>query len=478
MSIRWPVPISADAHLAAGTMRWSSLEKTFVTVVAKVTLELDPTRRQLRLTAPTELAVRDQALKTPKAWRPADVAPFSPMAEVVLRASAWQPQGATGTTRAVRFGVYRGQSPLFSKVLHVYGDRRADAPRMIEPFTRMPIVWERAIGDATNPLGPGPDAAVLPNVVYPQSPGVAGGFGAIPRYFPVRERMVESLGRDRADSLVSALPPQFDFRYYQSAPLDQRVAALAGNEWLVLEGMHPVHQSLSLELPGVRAAANLITPRGTTSIGMQLALVFVDLEDGAVTLTFRGASAVSPTEPIACVATIEQAGALAAWPAAPALASSSDAPSALTVLSVDSTLPISAAAQARVESRAVTPFEEGSSNPRAPTNKAATPWDRPLAPAPSAANVDETLAPAPPKPPAVASALPEPRPAAKPGPSTPPPAPPPPTPPNRANRARPRPEPMRRRPRSADDFEAELLGRGLPREDVAAIVAAVRSRVG
>src|SRR5690349_10146123 len=104
MTVAWPLPVVSDPRVAAGTLAWYTPDGAFVTVLAKLTLELaEPS--QWRLSAPQALATRDTTegddpRKSVK--QPADTAPYARFAEVVLRGSAWHIDGAREPTRAVK----------------------------------------------------------------------------------------------------------------------------------------------------------------------------------------------------------------------------------------------------------------------------------------------------------------------------------------------------------------------------------------
>ncbi|MFT3775072.1 MAG: DUF2169 domain-containing protein [Minicystis sp.] len=171
--------------------------------------------------------------------------------DVLLHGRAHAPQGKPARQVDVMMKV--GD---LTKVLRVFGDRRwreglgglsATDP---EPFTTMPIVYERAFGgkdtsaidpekhvwDRRNPIGTGFAAEArqlvnqpLPNIEDPrdlvtswkQRPRPAG-FGPIARDWSPRLELSGTYDEAWHDERRPLLPVDFDERFHQSAPIDQQ----------------------------------------------------------------------------------------------------------------------------------------------------------------------------------------------------------------------------------------------------------------
>src|SRR5262249_48066473 len=129
-----------------------------------------------------------------------DLAPYLPRCDVTLTGHAHAPGGCSASS--VRLALYRGTRPLLHKTLHVYGDR---AGRSVpQPFTRMPLVYERAFGGpgiAGNPVG-----SELPNIVSPADPAKPAGFGPISRFWPARRRLLGKLDRRVLEAPIAEIP--------------------------------------------------------------------------------------------------------------------------------------------------------------------------------------------------------------------------------------------------------------------------------
>jgi len=169
-----------------------------------------------------------------------------------------------------------------AKRLRVTGDRvwLGGSPSEPEPFSTMPLVWERAYGgvdpwtrdapnpqfDVRNPVGTGfaleaahAEGMRLPNIEYPDQcvrtwsdrPEPAG-FGPLCNHWQPRAGFAgmydEAWQRDR----LPLLPVDLDDRHYQSAPVDQQAPRfLRGGEPVVLIHLSPHAAQLSFELPRV-----------------------------------------------------------------------------------------------------------------------------------------------------------------------------------------------------------------------------------
>ncbi|HVY49446.1 MAG TPA: DUF2169 domain-containing protein, partial [Minicystis sp.] len=174
---------------------------------------------------------------------------------------------------AVRVGAWR-------KRLVAFGDRRwrrglagwtLTSP---EPFTSLPLVYERAFGGAVesggrrdaceaNPIGVGfgrtdrdADGAPAPNLEDPDHPMQSPAdrprpmaFGPVPRAWPERLRRAGTFDERWRRTRRPLVPDDFDDLFHQSAPADQ---------WARLEGGEPVELAgvsargvLSFELPRV-----------------------------------------------------------------------------------------------------------------------------------------------------------------------------------------------------------------------------------
>lgn len=184
--------------------------------------------------------------------------------DVLLYGHAYAPggQAVTGLDVGLRVG------PV-SKLLRVSGDRGwgSFGPGTPAPFTRMPLVYERAFGgvdpasaqperdwDWRNPVGTGFTASRhgaslvrLPNIEYPDQrmrawddrPAPAG-FGAIEAHWQPRASFAGTYDEAWMQNRQPLLPDDFDERFFQCAPADQQSPTpLRGGEPVVLLNLSP-----------------------------------------------------------------------------------------------------------------------------------------------------------------------------------------------------------------------------------------------
>jgi len=218
-----------------------------------------------------------------------DLAPYLGQAEVWLTGHAHVAGPEPAPASAVRLAVGRHQ-PWIDKTLHVYGDRPAgeDPPDDPEPFQRLGLSFERAVAGSDNPAGD-PDRCA--NIIDPRDPPRATCYSLIPPGWPARQRLLGSSSADRFEEAIWELPEGLDWQYFQAAPEDQRCPFLKGDEWIVIDGMHPELPRIQVQLPKLSAHASVLTP-GAGDLGHAIALMcdglHIDADRQRCTLRWRG----------------------------------------------------------------------------------------------------------------------------------------------------------------------------------------------
>ncbi len=259
MRAPWPFHVSAlprrgaGVRLAVEVVRWRIGGNLNLTVVAKATLSLVH-QGTARLEAPAELVRRDRHWDLDPARSveaASDLAPFRKNADVTLFGHAYNPPGRLRPATSVRLGVF-GQRPLLVKTVQVFGDRVGAGPGAVRPFQQMPLVYERALKSADNPLG-----IDAPNLVDAADRSKPVAFGPVPSYWLQRRRALGALPREALEADVLELPEGFDWSFFQAAPPDQQIAYLAGDEWIVLDGMHPALPRFQSRLPSAVVSARV-----------------------------------------------------------------------------------------------------------------------------------------------------------------------------------------------------------------------------
>jgi uncharacterized protein YjbI with pentapeptide repeats len=257
---RAPVEIVAVNAVSCGSTLWRMDGALRLTIVVKATFSLVP-EGPARLVAPAELVTRDLHYRQDPAHSvdaPSDMAPLTARAGVVLVGHAYAPGGRPVEAVAARLGIAR-ERPLLDKTIHVIGDRSPARPGHVAPFQRMPLTYERAFGGPAhdaNPVGTGAiPGSPLPNLVHPDDPLRSTGFGPIAAGWSARRGLLDRDARARLDQEVPDLVTGFPFGSLQPAPFDQQLDALLGDEWIVLDGLHPVLPRVHTRLPSARALA-------------------------------------------------------------------------------------------------------------------------------------------------------------------------------------------------------------------------------
>ncbi len=239
-----------------------------------------------------------------------DLAVFKPVGEVFLHGACHPPGGrATASAVAFRFGEVHKQIAVFGD--RVWTGARASSPT---PFTAMPLRWERAYGGrghALNPSGMGAppvDGApvrMLPNLEDPARlirsiddaphPSCAA---PITRTWHARASLAGTYD-DRWKTLrFPWFPDDFDWRYFLSAPSDQRARAYwRGDEAFSLTNLRPDQSLVTGELPGLRPRLFTVLGAGATETFQELLLnldtVTLDAEAMQIRCVWRGLLDVS-----------------------------------------------------------------------------------------------------------------------------------------------------------------------------------------
>lgn len=296
----------STAHSTTAALAWRYRGELRVTVIAKATFAFVLDDAMTRL-PPQEILRDEQRYDDHPAHSErltTDLSPYLEGADVLFTGHAHVPRGASSSVRLELRA--RAGAPLLSKALVVRAHEGvvADAARE-RPLERVPLVYERALGGigwAQNPFGVGVRDGAEPSVIDAQEPRRPGGFGPIGQAWPARKALLGGLPRRALSAEIVALPDDFAWEYFRAAPQDQRLAEfLRGDEWLVLEGLNPVHAALRTRLPDATGLARI---EGLSGFGIEedatLALhadtLRIDGDAETCTLTFRGVFPVPSEE--------------------------------------------------------------------------------------------------------------------------------------------------------------------------------------
>ncbi|APR77093.1 Vegetative cell wall protein gp1 precursor (Hydroxyproline-rich glycoprotein 1) [Minicystis rosea] len=398
-----PIVLLTDGQVSAGIVLWRYRDRLQLSVVVKASFAITPDGVAAPA-GPRELASDDRTfggVPSRSVEMASDLAPYRPRCDVTFVGHAHAPGGRPAPSGSVRLGLARDGRPLIDKIVHVFGDRGAGgAP---EPWTRMPLVYERAFG---GPGEPNPLGSESPNILDPVDARRPAGFAPISRFWPARKRLLGNIDKRAIEAPIAVIPEEMPWDYYQSAPRDQQIEPLRGGEWLVLDGVHPSLPRVQTRLPATRGAARIRIRRPGAApedrpVEMVCDTLAIDGDRQTLSMVWRGRFEISGGEPALAshlvLAALEMPGAVADW--GRIAASAADAPaSAAAPASVpvegagEGTMAISSERADALAQRAATPFAAASPAPSAPVTTAATPWSgEVIRAAPSASTGEATL---------------------------------------------------------------------------------------
>ncbi len=311
----WAVEVLSVGAASAGAVAWRLSGRLHVSAIVKATFSFAPGAAMTpALPVPVRAAeVRYADHPDGSIREPLDTAPKLGCADVIFVGHACTPALVPAPRLAVRVAVRtRTGALLIDKSLEVLGDRvfiPGKPPPEPAPFTRIPILYERAYGGPdhrANPVGVGQFAELagrrrLPNIVHldkPGSPAVEpAGFGPISIRWPQRRRLLGATPHHVLELPIAEIPGELDMSYFQSAPIDQRtrMRMFDGDEWIVLEGLH-AGGAIETRLPSARGVARVYLPNGSSRpIELVADTLLIDGDAEQCSITWRGSLPV-PSE--------------------------------------------------------------------------------------------------------------------------------------------------------------------------------------
>lgn len=307
---------------AAAVMAWRARGQLHLTVIVKATFAFVPGAAMTRVKPQEILRAEVHHGKNPgrSARFTADLAPYLHYTDVLFTGHACAPPPASVQSLPVRLAVTDGDELLLDKALLVQ-DKGG--------FQRMPMVYERALCGAPeqeNPFGVGADGGPgEPNILDPAEPERPAGFGPIARAWPARKRLLGATPRKALEGPIAEIPDAFDWGYFQASPPDQRIDILRGDEWILLDGLHPTLPRLKTRLPGARGLARIY---GLSALGvdeghpleLRADTLRIDGDEQCCTVVWRQILPIPSEAALArvrVVAGVELLGEETAWPGPP-----------------------------------------------------------------------------------------------------------------------------------------------------------------
>jgi uncharacterized protein YjbI with pentapeptide repeats len=202
-----------------------------------------------------------------------DMAMPKPKGEVIVWGRCFTPEGKPRPASQVFF-----QLGPIKKTLYIFGNRywkRSGMGMIIsdpEPFTEMPVIYERAFGGSgfdKNPLGrginpvampAGKEAIPLPNIEDPKhligSPKdrpEPAGFGPLDFTWPQRSKKLGTYDNKWFRERWPFYPEDMDWTYFDASPEDQQMELFFnGSEKITVGNMHKTKPIIESRLPNLR----------------------------------------------------------------------------------------------------------------------------------------------------------------------------------------------------------------------------------
>jgi uncharacterized protein YjbI with pentapeptide repeats len=317
-SLSIPIVTTGAAPISVATTLYRHRGSLHLTVIVKARFAYTPDGAATILPAPA-IVVRDRNYGRSahrSVGAASDLAPRLPGAQIIVFGHAYAPPGELALAGAIRLVVGR-TGTLLDKTLQVVAGS-VDGAR--QPYQKLRVAYERALQSDDNPVGLTAQDG-LPTLLDAAHPLLPAGFGPLSRYWPARRDLLGALDRGELDRAIPEFPEDFDWSYFQAAPADQRLDALVGDEWILLDGMHPALPRVRFELPSAAAAARL-TVAGSAALALDLALdtVVIDADLQSFDLAFRGGAPLAGDESdlarVSVVAGLALPGTPLVWPRA------------------------------------------------------------------------------------------------------------------------------------------------------------------
>ena len=206
--------------------------------------------------------------------------------DVILNGSAYAPYGQPAEMVETSMKV----GPI-QKKLEVTGDRIQKGHAFeSKPFTRMPIVYERALGGESsdhNPIGvglSGGQSQRFPNVA---GGGKVAGYGALSCSWKPRRDFAGTYDSRWERKRKPLLPEDFNDRYYYAAPADQQVPGfLKGGERVELTNLTPEGQ-VRFKLPRLRFGCTTFIDGGRTHHRTDLHSVIIEPDERKLVMVWH-----------------------------------------------------------------------------------------------------------------------------------------------------------------------------------------------
>ncbi|HRI70745.1 MAG TPA: DUF2169 domain-containing protein [Polyangium sp.] len=291
----FPVPFTPLGASKGGTLLFRQGGKLHLTCVLKSSFQF-VSGAPMKMLAPRDLVRKEVNHYGNPCWSLSatnELVPYLPRVDVTMTGRACAPEGRWVSRANVRLAIFHGIA-LLDKTVCAYGDHSG---KEFLPFERMPLEYERAFGGPghlDNPYGTGIlPGSPLPNLINPRDPGAVAGFGPLAQRLGIRIALLGRMSPAALTQPIPEFPDDFDWTYFQSAPADQRLPSIMGNEWIVLEGIHPTLTRISSRLPSLRPLATVFgtnpkDPEYARTLQLRIDMLSIDADALRCCVVARG----------------------------------------------------------------------------------------------------------------------------------------------------------------------------------------------
>lgn len=281
----WPVALAPLGGASLGTVLWRHRGVLSLTGLIKARYAIHP-GKPLEPVVPEPVFTVGQVRGTTFTHARENL-PL-PRPEIVVIGTAY---ARRRRRLSVDLEVLHGNERLISKQLNVLGPRRS-AGGNPEPFDHLFLEFGQAYGGSgwpDNPIGRGfgePDDP--PRIEHPEDPARTACFAPIPLSFAARRARRGAMPREAFLKSPIHLPDDFDWTYFQAAPVDQQLDAWPPDATIVLRNMHPELHELHILLPPAKATAWWYEgTRAPRPLLPTLSSIHVDVDKRSVALIWR-----------------------------------------------------------------------------------------------------------------------------------------------------------------------------------------------
>jgi uncharacterized protein YjbI with pentapeptide repeats len=274
----WPLLVNPQGPIALGCFLWERRGRTRVTAIVKASFAMVHGGFAMP-TDPLPIVTEETGEAASDLW------PQLSLPQAIAHCDAVSLGREPVQAMAVRFVIWKRGFKL-DKTVHVFGPRSSHdlAP---EAFVQAPVTWESAPSgeNGHNPVGVKGDRPA--RVISPINPAVPTSFA--PLSFDRKERNLHRFELPKVGPIPWRWPDEVMPEAFSSAPRDQWLPTLDGDEWILLDGVHPELPRFATRLPMPVTRAQLRDESGRAEpFLLALDTLTVDTRTRTVSLVWRG----------------------------------------------------------------------------------------------------------------------------------------------------------------------------------------------